>query len=371
MARDKNRSVLLDALHEAMRAFTNQVTFYSEAVATSVGLHPTDLDCLSVIGLEGSVSAGQLADITGLTTGAVTGVIDRLERGGYVTRTHDPSDRRRVVVRPVVEALRPVTAAFAPMIRSSTQMAARYDDDELALITDYVTRSTPMLREETLRLRDDTSQPNDHADEIEVQGTGATSARLRLVSGAARLTVTAVPGRPHLFSAQFSGGRPSTRVDAGPDGDTVVVQYRRSPFGRFRTRGTITLDGDRHWRIETAGGLASCSFDLTRTTIDAFSHSGGMSSVDVDLPRPEGTLRVELHGGVHAVTISRPHGVAATLAIRGGAANVVLDDQRFGAVGGTLEVESPGDGSAGSDSRLEVVVRGGSKSLSVITRPPS
>jgi DNA-binding MarR family transcriptional regulator len=367
MTQDGGREALLSALHHAMRAFTSQVTFYSEAVAATVGLHPTDLDCLSVIELEGPLTAGRLADITGLTTGAVTGVIDRLERAGYVERAHDTTDRRRVLVGSVDDSLATLSAAFVPMIASSTAMATRYDDDQLAAITDYVTRSTPMLREETLRLRDlasESSDAVDDVDEVVMAGSGSADATLRIVSGAARLAVVAQPDQPQLFSAQFWGGRPTTRQE----GDTVIVQYRRSPFGRFRTRGTVTLAADRRWRIDTAHGLANCTFDLTRTTIDSFSHTGGMSSVDLALPRPRGVMRVDIRGGVHAVTISRPSGVAASVSVKGGAANLVLDDKRFGAIGGGIELES--DGATGTQDRLEVVIRGGSSSLSVVTRPP-
>jgi DNA-binding MarR family transcriptional regulator len=362
MAQDKDRIAALGSLHTAVRAFTSQVTFYNEAVASAVGLHPTDLDCFSVVEIEGPLTAGRLVDVTGLTSGAVTGVIDRLERAGFVVRTADREDRRRVLVQVVDGAPDRIAAAFDDLHRASAVMTQRYTNDDLAIIADYMTRSVPVLREETLRLRDPLPLSAADVDDVVVPGTSAPQATLRFVNGAARLTIDTAENQRDLFTAKFQGGRPTTRQE----GDAVIVQYRRSPLAHFRTRGTITLDAARTWSIETAQGLANCSFDLAGTTVDSFRNIGGMSSVDIALPRPQGVLRVDIRGGVHAVTISRPAGVAATVSIKGGAANLVLDAKRFGAIGGGIEIES--DGAASAEDRVEVAVRGGSSSLSVVTR---
>jgi len=75
-----------------------------QAVAEAIGLNRTDMRCLDVIQREGPVPAGRLADETGLTTGAITTVLDRLERAGFARRTRDPADRRRVLVELAPEA---------------------------------------------------------------------------------------------------------------------------------------------------------------------------------------------------------------------------------------------------------------------------
>ena len=108
MSRDRSgRGPLLEALHRASRQLTNQNGIYTDAVAAKLGLNRTDLDCLSIVHLAGSATAGELAEITGLTTGAVTGVIDRLVQAGYVRRDADPDDRRRVIVRAVPDRAAP------------------------------------------------------------------------------------------------------------------------------------------------------------------------------------------------------------------------------------------------------------------------
>jgi len=81
-------------------------TLISHAIAERVGIHSTDMECLDVLLMSGPATAGQLAERTGLTTGAVTRLVDRLASRGLVRRREDPADRRRVIVEPVLEFVR-------------------------------------------------------------------------------------------------------------------------------------------------------------------------------------------------------------------------------------------------------------------------
>ena len=100
------------------------------------------------------MTAGELARATGLTTASITGVVDRLEEAGFVTRERDPNDRRRVVVQINLDrAMKDVATIFAPMLRSWREMSARYSDDELRLIVDFYGRMEQVFREHLLRLR--------------------------------------------------------------------------------------------------------------------------------------------------------------------------------------------------------------------------
>src|SRR5262245_31160826 len=92
------RQELVAALNVAMREASGQGMLYSQAVAQRLGINSTDLECLDYI-VRGPVTAGALAEATGLTTGAITGVIDRLERAGFAKREADANDRRKVLVR--------------------------------------------------------------------------------------------------------------------------------------------------------------------------------------------------------------------------------------------------------------------------------
>src|SRR5574342_463312 len=93
----KKRRELEAALNGALRDVSGQGVLYSQAVAERLRINSTDLECLDHIS-RGPVTAGRLAELTGLTTGAITGVIDRLERIGLVRREHDPDDRRKPLV---------------------------------------------------------------------------------------------------------------------------------------------------------------------------------------------------------------------------------------------------------------------------------
>ena len=127
----------------------------TQAAADRIGINATDLNCLNILSFRGQMTAGELARATGLTTASITGVVDRLEEAGYVTRERDPHDRRRVVVKLVLDrAMRDVATLFLPMMRAWREMAARYSDDELRFIVDYYARVEQVLREHLDRLRD-------------------------------------------------------------------------------------------------------------------------------------------------------------------------------------------------------------------------
>jgi DNA-binding MarR family transcriptional regulator len=147
--------LLRDFYREISRMSTWTVIFHG-AVSASLGLNPTDLKCGAVLRETGPITAGELAKLTGLTTGAVTGVIDRLEKAGFVRRADDPNDRRRVVIEPLAhpthlaalqQRLDPLAAATADML------IAHYDNEELSLILDFVRRGADLMRDQTARLR--------------------------------------------------------------------------------------------------------------------------------------------------------------------------------------------------------------------------
>jgi DNA-binding MarR family transcriptional regulator len=110
----------------------------SQAVAGRLRMNSTDLECLDHI-LRGPVTAGRLAQLTGLTTGAITGVIDRLERIGLARRESDPDDRRKTMVRALPAVLERVGPLFQPMERAAMAVLSKYSDDELALILNFLT----------------------------------------------------------------------------------------------------------------------------------------------------------------------------------------------------------------------------------------
>lgn len=140
------------------RRLSTAVVLFHEAVGQRLGLRALDHRALGLIERQGPLTAGALAELTGLTPGAVTGLVDRLHRLGYVRRVPDPADRRRVLISANVEARPDPADAFAGLSRAMGELMARYDEDELAVIADYVTRTIDILHAQTQRLSAPESQ---------------------------------------------------------------------------------------------------------------------------------------------------------------------------------------------------------------------
>jgi DNA-binding MarR family transcriptional regulator len=129
--------------HHLSRLSTWPVVFHG-AVAVKLGINATDFKCNGVLQETGPITAGELAELTGLTTGAITGVVDRLERAGFVRRGSDPNDRRRVIVEPVENPARGEELAqiFGPLAASTAaEFIDRYSDEELAFLIDFFDRA--------------------------------------------------------------------------------------------------------------------------------------------------------------------------------------------------------------------------------------
>jgi DNA-binding MarR family transcriptional regulator len=155
MSRDsRRREELLARLNDGFRQLSAATILFHQAVADRLGMNITDHKCAEILARTGPITAGDLARRTGLTTGAITGVIDRLERGGFVGRVRDPHDRRRVIVEPVVKRMEQAIAPlFESMGRAAAELCARYSTEELAAIHDFTTRCQQMAIDEAGKLR--------------------------------------------------------------------------------------------------------------------------------------------------------------------------------------------------------------------------
>jgi DNA-binding transcriptional ArsR family regulator len=148
------RPGLETAFEDSLRRTSSFMHLMSQAAAQRIGVNPTDLNVLNILSLGGRLTAGQLAQQTGLTTASITGVVDRLEEAGYVRRERDPGDRRRVVINLVIEpVLRDVVRVFAPMLADWKKVADGYTDEELELIIGFQAKAERVLRDHLARLR--------------------------------------------------------------------------------------------------------------------------------------------------------------------------------------------------------------------------
>jgi DNA-binding MarR family transcriptional regulator len=149
-----DRAATEAALDRALRETSAQTVLFSQAVADRAGINSTDLETLDILARNGPMTAGRLAELTGLTTGAITGLIDRLERRGYARRERHPSDRRSVIVRPLSEnAERDLAPSYAGMSQAMAELMSRYSDEELAVVADFLTRAAAITAEQVARLR--------------------------------------------------------------------------------------------------------------------------------------------------------------------------------------------------------------------------
>jgi DNA-binding MarR family transcriptional regulator len=152
-----DRGELMAALERALRNVSGQAVLHSEAMAERLGINSTDLECLDIIILQGPVSAGELARASGLTSGAITGVIDRLHRAGLAKREYDPQDRRKVLVRVPPTVLQRILPIGEPMGRAAQAILSSYDDQQLALILDFLVRSHESAVAVTTKMRAETA----------------------------------------------------------------------------------------------------------------------------------------------------------------------------------------------------------------------
>lgn len=118
--------------------FIAAAVLHNAAVAQRFGLGASDSQFLGLLGVHGPLTPGRLAEMTGLTTGTVTGVIDRLERGGFVRRERDPEDRRKVVVTPVPAAMARLAAHYSAHGTHMEAVLRRRDADQLRVIADFL-----------------------------------------------------------------------------------------------------------------------------------------------------------------------------------------------------------------------------------------
>jgi len=154
MAAKPRRRELLNRLWDLGRIMSTQTVFLHQAIAQSAGLNATDTKCIDLIlrGPQGAVTAGWLSDRTGLTTGAITHILDRLERRKFVERTRDTRDRRKVFVRVRPESLAPLVPKYEAIGKAYMRLVEQYSDKDLQLICDYMEKTSELSERELSKL---------------------------------------------------------------------------------------------------------------------------------------------------------------------------------------------------------------------------
>ena len=151
----KSKRELVDELLREFRVSGNQDSAFDKLAAAELGVNETDLHCLNIIENAGGLTAGELAVQAGLTTGAVTGVVDRLEAAGLARRVADPTDRRRVKVEVTPAFYERAERIWGPVAAEwHSTIAKRFTADELERVTDFLRATTEVSRRHSDRLRE-------------------------------------------------------------------------------------------------------------------------------------------------------------------------------------------------------------------------
>ena len=153
MSRPKARAALLTELEHAVRKSSALGVIFGQTVASRVGISSSDLECLDFLIIDGRVTAGRLAELTGLTTGAITGVVDRLEKAGLVRRERDEEDRRKVFIAIVPENVAKVGRFYEHLQRGMQELWGTYSDAELKLMLRFMTQGYETMLAATEELK--------------------------------------------------------------------------------------------------------------------------------------------------------------------------------------------------------------------------
>ena len=136
-----DRVELIHAVGKAVQAFQDATDAFDEAACVKLGINRTDLRCLAVIVERGPVAVGEIGRLVGLTRGAATTALDRVERAGYVRRIRSPNDRRGVLLEITLQGLEAAGAIWGPMAAAGEQLLAGYSTDHLNAVLRFLTEA--------------------------------------------------------------------------------------------------------------------------------------------------------------------------------------------------------------------------------------
>lgn len=150
--RQKQTAEQLENLTMSMRGFGARTVLYQQTVATSLGIPNNDFLSLDILHEKGPVTAGELSKLTGLTTGSVTALIDRLEKNGFARREPDPKDRRKVIIVPLYENKDEVSNTYMLLHTAMIELASTYTKEELEIVTQFLRQAGTVLEEQIHQL---------------------------------------------------------------------------------------------------------------------------------------------------------------------------------------------------------------------------
>jgi DNA-binding MarR family transcriptional regulator len=335
-SQNKPTEVLGELVREIRQCYGLGASFF-RAAAARIEMTDTDMQVIDILESTGEATAGQLANLMGLTTGTFTAILNRLEKAGLVRRERDPNDGRRVIVRLAkgADGGQEMGPLFASLAKAWEELADNYDDEQKAFLLEFLQRSNALAREEIVRLREGSA---DNEGVFSAPLAGLERGRLVVSSDTFGLNLRAgeLPGA--LYQARFEGPVPEVKVKDG----VVTIRYPRRLWlpGMKKRAAEVTLSTAIPWQIVLQGGASEITAELGDLNLVSLELKGGAHMARLELPAPSDVVPLRISGGASETAIRRPAGTAARVHLKGWASEFVFDDQTFSAVGNDVRLQS-------------------------------
>lgn len=360
-SRNKQTEHGMKLVKELRQGYGLAASFF-RAAAAQIGMTDTDMQVIDILESSGEATAGQLANLMGLTTGTFTAILNRLEKAGMVSRERDSNDGRRVIVRLAAgsDGKQEINPLFASLGNAWEEMAAQYDDEQKAFLLEFLQRSNTLAREEIERLRETAAGD---AGIFSAPLVDLQSARLVFHSEGVRLNMRVGDLAGALYQASFEGTVPDVKVKDG----VVTIRYPRYPWmpGKEKRTAEITLSTAIPWKIALNGGGAMMTAELRGLDLLELESNGAGSMFRVELPEPTRVVPISLSGGGSEFTFRRPAGVAARIQKKGWGSGVFFDDQTVSEGSSDMGLQSPNY--EGAAHRYDIETSGSGSMFTITT----
>lgn len=345
---------------QELRRFTGLSASLFRAAAARIGMTVTDIQVIDILEGSGPATPGELAELTGLTTGAIAGMLNRLEETGLLRRQRDPTDGRRVIVRldPESDKMREIEKLFQSLTLAWDGTVSQFNEEQTTVIAEFLRRGNATSQEEIVRLREALPEGETAAS---APLEGVSSGQL-IVSGGLELKIIVDRKMTELYQARFEGASPEVKANEG----VVSIRYPRRLSNLFGTRRSVavTLGATIPWEIMVQGGGAAVRAELANLKLSSFEARGGASMIDLQLPVPTAVVPVRLSGGASVITVRRPAGVAVRARLKGSATHFSFDERTYDAVGNDVLVQSTEYDAAGPYYSIEIASSASSVTIS-------
>jgi DNA-binding MarR family transcriptional regulator len=313
---------------------------FFRVAATRLGIAVTDMQVIDLLDLTGPSTAGQLAELTGLTTGAITRILDRLEKAGLIRRERDKSDGRKVIVRLVEskDETHKVRSLLDSFGKVWDEVASRYDEEQITFLQGFLKQGNMLFSQKLIQLQQEA--PSDEGEIFSAPLEDQENGRLVVSCGISRLSLHADERIAKLYQARFEGPVPKVSTKDG----VVSIRYPRRLLGLGEKggRAEVALNVTIPWRIVIQGGAAEFEAFLDGLDLAKLEIMGGFSLMRLDLGAPSDLVPIHINAGTSQIEVRRPVGVATRVQLTGWVSELVFDDQTWSGVGNNARLQSPG-----------------------------